>query len=369
MSDQLKQLDLWWIISGREKSPDKDSTDAAVQAAYNKHLRKWFRITAKIQNVMEPRICAQYTSAAYDEDPQSLWKKLEEGYRKALGLELDYFRRSLFDGTFDAYQTAAEYGDQIERIIQCLREAEEEIKPREKTIYLLNSLPASWGKWRDLQPTILKSDQREDLITDINARESTMNPDKGGSTRNDAVLAVTGKGYGYGASASGSGRASSSQTMRGNGQASYGLSIVCYYCQRKGHRRSECRKLKSDTAKGIRTEKVTTTAQLASTDHAKNSLFTAFCSTGAPTSRHQWLLDSGCYTHVTGLRDGFTTYKLIPDREHRIRVANNAEINALGRGHVTLLVWDDGKQFKMELLLKEVLHVPACGENRLLSVS
>jgi len=60
MSDQLKELDLWWIVSGREKSPDKDSTDAAVQAAYNKHLRKCFRITAKIRNAMEPRICAQY---------------------------------------------------------------------------------------------------------------------------------------------------------------------------------------------------------------------------------------------------------------------------------------------------------------------
>jgi len=114
MSDQLKELDLWWIVSGREKSPDKDSTDAAVQATYNKHLRKCFRITAKIRNAMEPRICAQYMSAAYDEDPESLWKKLEEGYRKALGPELYYFRRSLFDCTFDAYRTAAGYVYEIE---------------------------------------------------------------------------------------------------------------------------------------------------------------------------------------------------------------------------------------------------------------
>jgi len=56
-----------------------------------------------------------------------------------------------------------------------------------------------------------------------------MNRDKGGSTGNDAVLAVRGKGYGYGFSALGSAGASSSQTMRGNGQASYGESIVCYY--------------------------------------------------------------------------------------------------------------------------------------------
>jgi len=74
MSDQLKELDLWWIVLGREKSPDKASTDAAVQAAYNKHFKLWkcFRMTAKIQNAMEPRICAQYTLAVYDEDPESL---------------------------------------------------------------------------------------------------------------------------------------------------------------------------------------------------------------------------------------------------------------------------------------------------------
>jgi len=318
---------------------------------------------------MEPRICAQYTSAAYDEDPESLWKKLEEGNRKARGLELYHFRRSLFDCTFDAYRTAAEYVHKIERIIECLREAEEEIKPREKTFYLLNGLPVSWREWRDLQATILKPDQPEDLIVAIKARESTMNRDKGGSTGNDAVLAVRGKGYGYGSSASGSGGASSSQTMRGNGQASYRQSIVCYYCQKKGHRRSECRRLKSDTAKGVRMEKVTTAAQVASADQPKNSLFTAFCLTGAPTSRHQWLLDSGCSTHVTGLWDCFTNYERIPNGEHRIHVANNAEINALGQGDVTLLVWDDGKQGKMELLLKDVLHVPACGENSQLSVS
>jgi len=69
------------------------------------------------------------------------------------------------------------------------------------------------------------------------------------------------------------------------------------------------------------------------------------------------------------LRDSFTTYERIPVGEHRIRVANNAEINALGGGNVTLLVWDDGKQCEIELLMKDVLHIPACSKNSLLSVS
>jgi len=116
MSEQLKQLHLCWIVLGREKSCDKDSTNAAVQPAYNKDLRKCFWILTKIQNTKEAQICAQYTSAAYDKDPESLWKKLEQGYRKALGLELNYFRRSLFDGTFDAYLAAGGCVHEIERV-------------------------------------------------------------------------------------------------------------------------------------------------------------------------------------------------------------------------------------------------------------
>jgi len=205
MSDQLKALDLWWILSGGEKSLDKDSTDPAVQAAHNKHFRKCFQITAMIRNTMEPPVCAQYTLAAYHEDPESLWKKLEEGYRKALGIELYSFRRSLFDYIFNTYQPAAEYVHEIKQIIECLSEAEEEIKPHEKTFYRLNALPASWHEWRYLQATILKPAQQEDLIGAIRVRESTMNRDKAGSTGNEAILAVRGKGHGYCSSALGSG--------------------------------------------------------------------------------------------------------------------------------------------------------------------
>jgi len=157
MSDQLEQLHLCWIVSGREKLSGKDSTNAAVQPAYNKDLRKCFRILTKIQNTKEAQIWAQYTSAAYDKDPESLWKKLEEGYRKALGLEFNYFQRSLFDCTFDAYPAAGGCVHEIERVIQCLRKAQEEIKPCEKTLYQLNGLPASWGKWRNLQATIFQT--------------------------------------------------------------------------------------------------------------------------------------------------------------------------------------------------------------------
>jgi len=147
MADQLKELDMWWIVSGREPQPDATSTEPTVVSALNKYRRKCYRITAKIRNSMEPHICAQYNADGYDEDPALLWDQLNARHKKALGLELYFFRRSLFDCAYDTHGTAAKYVYELERIIEALREADEEIKAREKTFYLLNGLPQSWREW------------------------------------------------------------------------------------------------------------------------------------------------------------------------------------------------------------------------------
>jgi len=82
---------------------------------------------------MEPHICAQYTSDTYNKDPKALWDKLAEGYRRALGLEVYYFRRSLFDCMLEAHGMVAKYPHTIDRIIECLREAEQVMKKEKKT--------------------------------------------------------------------------------------------------------------------------------------------------------------------------------------------------------------------------------------------
>ena len=80
--------------------------------------------------------------------------------------------------------------------------------------------------------------------------------DKVGETGNglDTALAVKRKSYGVGKA--GHGFTSGPQAKK---------SITYYYYQKKGHKRNECRKLKSVSAKGIHQEKVTTTAQVVPT--------------------------------------------------------------------------------------------------------
>ena len=72
MSDQLKEMDLWWIVSGHEVALKRDSEVPSEIEAYDKWLCKCFRIIAKIRNVMEPHICSQYVSESYDKDVKTL---------------------------------------------------------------------------------------------------------------------------------------------------------------------------------------------------------------------------------------------------------------------------------------------------------
>jgi len=72
MVDKLKELDIWWRVSGREPQPDATSTLPTGVCALNKYRLTCYWITAKIRNSMEPHICAQYNANGYDEDPALL---------------------------------------------------------------------------------------------------------------------------------------------------------------------------------------------------------------------------------------------------------------------------------------------------------
>jgi len=130
------------------------------------------------------------------------------------------------------------------------------------------------------------------------------------------VLAIEGRRY--------AGRGSGKTTRRAEqvrpercDRSSTDKTLTCYYCQKKGHQRSECRKLKSDREKGIHLDLSNSPmpAVASATDTISHSIFTAFSSVMASTGRGQWLLDNGCSTHVTGTREHFSSYIAIATGE------------------------------------------------------
>jgi len=73
----------------------------------------------------------------------------------------------------------AKHLHELDPIIVCLREAEEIIKAREKTFYLLNGLPDTWREWHYLQATMIKPDQPDKLVAAIKPNEARLNRDQG----------------------------------------------------------------------------------------------------------------------------------------------------------------------------------------------
>ena len=213
----------------------------------------------------------------------------------------------------------ASYLHEIDQIIECLREAEEIIKVREKTFYLLNGLPSTWRERRDLQATIIKPDQPDELIAAIKAGEASLNRDQG--IAGDTVLSAEGRQYAGRAGGKSNRRPEQARPERWN-RSSTDETLTCYYCQKRGHRRSECRKLKSDRKKGIHVDRSNSPmpAVVSATDTVSCSIFTAFSSTSASTGYGQWLLDSGCSTHITGMKDHFSSYIPVAAGERKIRV-------------------------------------------------
>jgi len=110
-------------------------------------------------------------------------------------------------------------------------------------------------------------------------------------------------------------------------------------------------------------------AVVSATDMLSRSISTTFSSASASTGQGQWLLDSGCSTHVTGMNEHFSSYVAVATGERKIHVANNVEIDTLGEGEVTLAVWDEKGRRERNLVILGVLHVPECGRNNLISVS
>jgi len=317
---------------------------------------------------MEPHICAQYASEVYDKDRKALWDKLAKGYHEALGLELYYFHRSLFDCTLKAHRTVAKCVHEIDRIIECLHEVEEIIKARKKTFYLLNGLPASWREGRDLQATIIKPNQPDELVAAIKAREASLNRDQG--IIGETVLTIEGRRYAGQGSSKTTRRAKQVRPERRD-RSNTDKTLTCYYCKNKGDRRRECRKRKSDREKGIHVDWSNSPmpAVASATDMISRLIFTAFSSVMASTSRGQWLLDSRCSTHVTRTREHFSSYVTIATGKQKIHVVTNIEVDALGEGKILLAVWDKRGKQERNLVIPGVLHVPECVRNNLFSVS
>jgi hypothetical protein len=86
---------------------------------------------------------------------------------------------------------------------------------------------------------------------------------------------------------------------------------------------------------------------------------------GATTT--DWVVDSGATSHCTGMDHDWIRYRALASGEHEVIFADESKVSAAGIGDIGLLL-PCGNGTSTRVILRNVLHVPACRKNNLMSV-
>jgi hypothetical protein len=140
--------------------------------------------------------------------------------------------------------------------------------------------------------------------------------------------------------------------------------VKCFYCQKLGHKRNECRKKKKDEeaekkGKGKDAQKSVNahTASIEEIDDDNDDLTVSLYA----AARSRWMVDSGATHHMTPHRSDFISWTLA---KGAVSLGGHAEIKQIGSG--TAAIHPSGGDKIIHL--HDVMHVPDA-DGRYFSVS
>lgn len=125
---------------------------------------------------------------------------------------------------------------------------------------------------------------------------------------------------------------------------------TCYNCGKHGHRKSECRKPKSNAATGEASTKINNDLLMVKVNKTNNNL-------------DVWFADTGASHHMSPRREFFANFVAIDDNSIPITVGNEQVVYARGRGMIDADFYLDG--YTKRQTLADVLYVPDLGKNLL----
>lgn len=123
--------------------------------------------------------------------------------------------------------------------------------------------------------------------------------------------------------------------------------IICHHCKKEGHIRPKCPQLSSMRRSG--------------SSNSSQSALTALSSTATVCEPSEWLVDSGCSTHMTMRKDWLENFSC--NKSSTVIVANNDKLCGQGFGNVPVVLSDNSYK-----TITDVTYVPGIAAN-LLSVN
>ena len=378
MIDILMSDDLWSVVCGEETGP------GVGESGEKKKLFKasQSRAAAAIRLSMEEKVRSRYASEKYRSDPVALWRKVEDDRKAVVTLDMNFLMKRLYETKLEEHGTVSAYIDATNTIVDNLKTCGREVDDKERWFHLIDGLPASWSVFCSVAEGTNPSREVNHLVSAMLAEEAKLKRDKGIAA--DSAL-YTKKMGGFGRNKpQGSGVGTKSGSSRDQKK-----DYECFYCGKKGHKKFECHRYKADMASGTVKDKgagalsgggdggKSSVAKVAEdklwmVQSAANAVNSSLAFRHGEDNSPVWAVDSGCSRHVTGNRDYFVPESYVAFRpgEHQVRIANNGTYGAAGYGDVCIWVRNpNGSGAARTVVVRSVLHVPACEDNNLLSMT
>ncbi len=337
----LLKEDLWSVVSTPEP-PDPATATAASVVQYQRRQEK---ALATIVLTINPSLLYLLPNP---EDPAVVWQQLRDHFQKRTWSNKLHLRRQLNDLRLAEGGSLSDHIKQVTELFSGLAIVGDAVAEEDQVVTLLSSLPRSY----DVLVTALEA--RVDALSMDELKERLHHE----ATKRD-------------------------RSIGGSGEVA--LAAKCFYCDRPGHIKRDCRKRladeqrRNDTTRGPgihnRSHENQHTAKVLlqvaeeernASSGDENVAFHAKVHGSEEEERNEaWLADSGASSHMTHQRESFSEYNALSQPE-KVLLGDGRSVQAVGKGTIRLQVLLEGQWKKR--YLNNVLHVPALAYN-LLSIS
>ncbi|KAK2976016.1 hypothetical protein RJ640_015693, partial [Escallonia rubra] len=346
VEDYLYQKDLYLPLVG-EKPEAMNASEWAILDR---------KALATVRLSLTPQVAFNISK---EKTTTAVMKALEKLYEKPSASNKVFLMKKLFNMRMSENGSVVDHLNDFNGVTNQLESVGINFDDEIRALLFLCSLPDSWN---NLVTTVSNS-TISGTLTLNDVVSSVMNDEIQRKTIGDAISSSTAL------SVESRGRQNNKQNNRGRSPTrgrsksrgkskSKGRTIVCWNCNKEGHKKNDCTEPKKKKGAGGRQGDDEGANMVSSNERTYDDLC---LSATVDDNSKVWYVDSGASIHCTPHRDCFSDY-VHGDYGH-VTVGNGYRCSIVGKGKVKIKLSNGGT-----LILNDVRHIPELQKN-LISVS
>lgn len=254
---------------------------------------------------------------------KDMWDRLKIIHEQRSAVNKVALKQQFFSYKMSESDTIAQHISKIESMSQALSDVGEPIAELDKIAKILGGLPAKYGSFvtawdsydenkqtfDNLTARLLKEKKRLSQVEEVTTAFSAIKVDKVDKVSNKTQIKA-------------------SYLNKQNKRSVDKTNVECYFCHKKGHFKSECRKLLSRQSQD--SQNVGLSAEINNSQYLEAD------------RDNFWLADSAASSHMTGNKEWFSTLKLLKSKIS-IQIGNNEFVYAEAIGSVEIMALVNNK--------------------------